>query len=286
MKRLDMQATQMMGRRPLVLDNSNIDGNSCSTNNNIMPHLQPIITLSFSSLEEARTSLEYLWTAITKTLYSAFEQHAAERCATWPQINTAYQNALISWSHTLDVHLATRSSALTKPEFQASHLLRLQQKTLLLSIQTASNGAAYPYLGNLGQQMEEMVEHAELAVDIPEVTGPQCAPYTFSLDTGILVPLYFVTSRSQDPALRRRTIALCKASRRQEGMWNSDNVAKVLSRLVDIEEKGTNGDKAVLGLAKTDVEVQFSEDGKGTLLRYLKQVTRCDAGKEIFRERI
>lgn len=43
----------------------------------------------------------------------------------------------------------------------------------------------------------------------------------FSLDTGIVLPLYFVATKCRYPTIRRKSIALLKSTPRQEGVLNS-----------------------------------------------------------------
>lgn len=278
MKRLDMQATQMVGRRELMLTN-------------YPPPLHSTPPSTFSSLSDARTWLEYLWTNMTESLYSVFEEQNLTCRTTWPPTYTAYKEALAAWSEAFSAYMRTHT--LTNSELQASHLLRLQQKTLLLSLQGATEAPdEYENWDAFTPQMEEMVGHAEAVVSLlGETSSPEeetaVPKFSFSLDTGIVVPLYFVGSRSRDPVLRRKAIALCKASRRQEGMWNSALVALVLSRLVEIEERGIDENGVVPVWARiTDVEVQLSQDGKGAAIKYLRQISHRDVGKEVFRERI
>jgi hypothetical protein len=60
----------------------------------------------------------------------------------------------------------------------------------------------------------------------------------FDLDTGLIVPLYFVAGKCRDSRIRRKAIQLLRASERQEGVSNSLMTAKVAERLVEIEEEG------------------------------------------------
>jgi hypothetical protein len=59
-------------------------------------------------------------------------------------------------------------------------------------------------------------------------------PSTFSLNSGINFPLFFVASKRRDGAIRRKQIKLLRALDRQEGVYNSLLMALLLDRLVSI----------------------------------------------------
>ncbi|KAK5376135.1 hypothetical protein LTR20_000547 [Exophiala xenobiotica] len=62
-------------------------------------------------------------------------------------------------------------------------------------------------------------------------------PY-FTLDIGVVAPLYDIARRCRDPGVRRRAIALLYAYPRQEGMYDGVLAARVAERVVQIEETG------------------------------------------------
>lgn len=68
---------------------------------------------------------------------------------------------------------------------------------------------------------------------------PPLAP-TFSLDMGVIGPLYEVSRFCRDPALRRKIVHLLRMSNRQEGLLNSVTYAKIVETIIDIEESGSS----------------------------------------------
>ena len=60
----------------------------------------------------------------------------------------------------------------------------------------------------------------------------------FSLDMGIIAPVYYVALKCRDPQLRRSAIALLKSSNSQEGAWDSGTMALLAERIVKVEETG------------------------------------------------
>lgn len=116
---------------------------------------------------------------------------------------------------------------------------------------------------------QQVIELAEEVLDVPQME-PQSAssstpdstssqtraspfehatlPYTkitqktFTLDIGLIAPLYDIACRCRDPFLRRRAIYLLRVSGRQEGIWDSSLAAHVAERIVAIEEDGLGMD--------------------------------------------
>lgn len=59
---------------------------------------------------------------------------------------------------------------------------------------------------------------------------------TFSMDLGIVAPLYVVATKCRQPVLRRQAIELLSGSSRREGMWDSDLTARVGQWVMALEE--------------------------------------------------
>lgn len=60
----------------------------------------------------------------------------------------------------------------------------------------------------------------------------------FSLEIGLIAPLYLVVRRCRDPILRRKAIDLMTRGRRQEGLWEAKQTVAIARRTVEIEERG------------------------------------------------
>ncbi|KAF2484808.1 hypothetical protein BDY17DRAFT_323635 [Neohortaea acidophila] len=61
---------------------------------------------------------------------------------------------------------------------------------------------------------------------------------TFTLDVGIILPLYLTAYKCRDPQLRRKAIDLLQSFRGREGMWDSFIHSRIARRIVEIEESG------------------------------------------------
>lgn len=66
--------------------------------------------------------------------------------------------------------------------------------------------------------------------------SPKQPRVAFSLELGIVIPLFITSAKCRDPHLRRRAIALMRETHRQEGAWNSYGAANVQEQIMKWEE--------------------------------------------------
>ncbi|OGM50800.1 hypothetical protein ABOM_000670, partial [Aspergillus bombycis] len=59
---------------------------------------------------------------------------------------------------------------------------------------------------------------------------------SFSLDMGIICPLYDVATLCRDPSIRRQAVEVLRSASRQEGLLNSHLCAIVAERVIELEE--------------------------------------------------
>ena len=83
----------------------------------------------------------------------------------------------------------------------------------------------------------------------------------FTMDLGVSSPMLYLLKRCRDPTIRRRGIALLKYANCQEGIWNSNLIAKVGEIVIAIEERGVSDARTSddipftsrIGLTKTEI---------------------------------
>jgi hypothetical protein len=78
---------------------------------------------------------------------------------------------------------------------------------------------------------ESVVKHAEIPDHGQEVTTHQ-----FTLDFGVVGPLYDTARICRDPIIRRKAIYLLRAYPRREGLWDSLLAARSAERQMELEE--------------------------------------------------
>jgi hypothetical protein len=99
----------------------------------------------------------------------------------------------------------------------------------------------------------------------------------FSIDLGIIAPLYILVSRCRDPAIRRRGLQLLASCNRREGIWDSTLTARVAERIIAIEEEGATSHPVLYASQipeysrVRDLNTTFGVDRQG-LIQYTKSV--------------
>ncbi|KEQ70696.1 hypothetical protein M436DRAFT_52980 [Aureobasidium namibiae CBS 147.97] len=90
-----------------------------------------------------------------------------------------------------------------------------------------------------------IVSLAQTNLGLSDSDALQVSPLapSFSLDMGVIGPLYEVSRHCRDPTLRRKIVHLLRMSNRQEGLLNSITYAKIVETIIDIEETGLRGVK-------------------------------------------
>ncbi|KAI1354973.1 hypothetical protein F5Y01DRAFT_221237 [Xylaria sp. FL0043] len=84
----------------------------------------------------------------------------------------------------------------------------------------------------------EFCQHQPAHPDIfgGEYTARHIKP-SFSLDLGIVPPLFVVATKCRDPLTRQQAIQLLRTSSRREGMWDSELCARIGNWIATIEEE-------------------------------------------------
>jgi hypothetical protein len=83
----------------------------------------------------------------------------------------------------------------------------------------------------MGEKFREIVEASQ------ELLGRSQDKDTFTLERGLIHPLYWTASKSRDGELRRRALDLLRRCPR-EGVWIAEIQATVAQRVIEIEESG------------------------------------------------
>ncbi len=233
----------------------------------------PYIPNSFSSLEEARNSLDFQWNGCLKV----DEANTTEERRL--DMTRKYHGSFPKWSAAFHAFLEQSASKLDSRELKGAAVLSLSRRF-----------AAIHFDGNLMAFSTEQTcwdkyraEHEEmvsLAATILEAsvstTGAisRCAP-SFSIDMNIIAPLYSVAHRCRDPVIRRKAISLLYGVQRQEGIWNSILTARVAERLMEIEEAGLGEIQSCDDVPEwarvTDVHVHFDQGGCQATIEYTQE---------------
>ena len=118
--------------------------------------------------------------------------------------------------------------------------LRMQVKVALVMLKTCIASGAEESFDAFHDEFEEMVARIEqmtVKLDLPEAEPLNNETTSFTMELGIIHPLFFMAMKCRDRFLRRRAVVqLRKAGR--EGVWEGPIMAMLAEKLIAIEERG------------------------------------------------
>jgi hypothetical protein len=115
-------------------------------------------------------------------------------------------------------------------ETTASKVLRIH--SMIAITMTKGMNRDFDVLDTITDYMERIVDLAEDLLVHWDIMGVS----KFSLDSGVVLPLYMTALKCQNSGIRRRIIDLLFKFPRREGIWDSLLVGKTLGFVQSIEE--------------------------------------------------
>lgn len=83
---------------------------------------------------------------------------------------------------------------------------------------------------------QRIISVSEAVIDLLDKSDLSKQP--FSIELGLIAPLYMVGRKCRDPEVRRKVIELLRRGRKQEGLWQAKQQIQILQRVYEIEEAG------------------------------------------------
>jgi hypothetical protein len=153
-----------------------------------------------------------------------------------PEYQT-HRTLLSQWSRLFGAFMTSSGADLGPEDRQRVSLLEIQYKVAIILFATGMSPQETAF-DALNSDFDSIVAVASSLVVNNQGPGILERTGQFSFDMGVVPPLYFTASRCRDPSIRRRALSVLSANPCQEGVWNSDMLAKIAERLICIEEDG------------------------------------------------
>jgi hypothetical protein len=239
--RVDTQASVLTSRARII------DGHESSPSQSPIPD-------TFNSLEEARESLESVWTCSARNILSCSMYNGVPLPLTInSETATLVSTRLGCWNASFEQYLRTtygkrgleKVKAIDK---MAINVLRIQ--SLVTEVLFSASRTAQPPNETSWDvfrfEYDAITNWAAEIIYATSGTQGERTPPTFTLDNGIIQPLFFVATKCRYRRARSRAIALLKDANRQEGLWSSVLTGRVAERVQEIEEYGLTEDQELV----------------------------------------
>jgi len=151
-----------------------------------------------------------------------------------------YMDILQEWATAFDAFLSSHQGSLSEAERRAAQVLQLHRLLNFASLRTSLRRPDVDDQLSWDDSTEAFDEIVTLAESISSCGNSNATPRTpsFTLDVGIVGPLYEISRKCRDPVVRRKAIAVLCDFPRREGLWDGMLAGKVAERIVAIEEEG------------------------------------------------
>lgn len=191
---------------------------------------------TFPNLVAARNSLNWLSKEALRLIRDAQEPVTSHEGETLIAEFAAHRVRFSTWSTKFTLLLSAQENTLTTAEKQGACELQIISIIGFIWLEAAPIQTECAF--------DAHTEKFELIIDLAQTLFSEndSADHTrenFSLEMGILPPIFFVAIKCRHRVVRRRAVALLdRASVTREGMWDGGLLARFAERTVEIEEEG------------------------------------------------
>jgi hypothetical protein len=194
---------------------------------------------SFSCLKEAKDRLDNCMSYIFQSLIAAYfarQDLVNETQKRSPEFQT-HRTLLSQWSVLFSAFMRSSGTCLGLADQQRARVLEIQYRAATILFDTGMSPQETAF-DALNSEFDSIVTLTSSLVEDNKDSGASEKAGHFTFDMALVPPLYLTATRCRDPLIRRRALSILWATSRQEGIWNSDMLAKIAERLISIEEDG------------------------------------------------
>lgn len=206
---------------------------------------------------------------------------AAEVSSAWLEKRDEALKTFQEWLNVLEKAVPSDAVALRNHGITASKSilgLILQVKVAMILLKTCIDCGPETTFDQFRPEFEEMVSRVEAVTRILGLSDTEPLhreKVPFSMELGVVHPLFFVAWKCRDWSIRRRAISVLRKCGK-EGVWEGPIMAVVAKRLADIEEQGLRPGDFVPELARIhDLQkaVEYDERVVRAEIRIAKDTT-------------
>jgi hypothetical protein len=145
-----------------------------------------------------------------------------------------------TWMEALENFFRSQAPRLSHADLRSLLGLRLQMKTAVIMLKTSVDSGPESCFDSFRDEFEDMVSKVEqltLTLNMMDVQPLEVDRTPFTMELGIIHPLFFVACKCRDWDIRRRALAQLKKAGK-EGVWEGPITAVLARRIMILEEEG------------------------------------------------
>ncbi|GKZ58590.1 hypothetical protein AnigIFM49718_004415 [Aspergillus niger] len=215
------------------------------------------IPATFTSLSQARNIYEHYSSMFRHdyhTLIDAQPPTPPTANPSLPPLIHHYATILTKWSTALDHFEQTRGSTLTTKEQIGLKILQIHRLEHTMMLEQYNSGSSDSTVWDRFNSIFKQI--ISLSKSVVQLSSPSSSsssssppptpshtmmptanlPPTFSLDLGVIAPLYTTAALCRDPLTRREAVDLLRSCSRQEGVFSSHLCAVAAEKVIALEE--------------------------------------------------
>ncbi|KAE8372318.1 hypothetical protein BDV26DRAFT_103252 [Aspergillus bertholletiae] len=232
-RRLDMQAGMFL-----------VDWTPANIQETFMSHLA-LFDSAFWSLDQAADHLQILVAQVMR-LHNTEQQISPT--GTIPPLPSSPKDIVLgqleTWSSLFENLL--RQGSLSESDFETGRLvslLRLQRTITWILLSGYGPGREMDYDNFLPQFQQCVVLAGEVAAAHQRYSGSSRS--TFTPEIGLIPVLYIIGAKCRHPTVRREVLSILRRQLIREASWDSISTARVVERVIKIEE-GAAGEEQIV----------------------------------------
>lgn len=210
------------------------------TNVNRVPRVLP----TDLTLAQVRIHLDNLLVAVYQLVKSDLSMYRYWQTELVPpEWRTQRQEALQTfdtWTAALENFFETQAPRMRHSEIKSLLGLRLQIKVAVMMLRVCIDSGPESTFDAYMDEFEDMVSKVEQmtsALGMPEAGPLDLESTPFTMELGVIHPLFFAACKCRDWDIRRRAIAQLKRVGK-EGVWEGPIMAVLAQRIMELEEEG------------------------------------------------
>ena len=149
----------------------------------------------------------------------------------------AIKLSLAQWQQTFSSLLGACEAKANSKEASQAKLLQIHQLTATI-LMVGSLYAEEALYDAYDRDFETIIR---LSAELHRELYGRASAKVFSIDMTIVQPLFVSSTKCRVPKTRQQAVELLQAVPCQEGVWNGQLMAKVASRIIEMEEHGLEG---------------------------------------------